>query len=51
MNKKNDKHEKGTAEPKQRRLTKEQLEAIRGGVSNSQPNPGTKPVFYTEPAT
>lgn len=32
-----------------KRLTKEQLEAIRGGLTTNLPDPTTQPVFYTEP--
>jgi len=31
------------------RLTKEQLEAIKGGVDTSLPSEATKPVMYTIP--
>lgn len=32
-----------------KRLTKEQLEAIRGGISTNLPDPSARPVFYTQP--
>lgn len=43
------KNETPTTDGKPQRLTKEQLESIRGGVSTSLPKPGGKPVFYTVP--
>lgn len=45
----NDKKKDVKTADRAKRLTKEQLEAIRGGISTSLPNPTIRPVFYTKP--
>lgn len=46
-----DNNSKNQLADRSKRLSKEQLDAIRGGVANNLPDPKSKPVFYTQPTT
>lgn len=46
-----DKDKKNQLADRSKRLSKEQLDAIRGGVTTNLPDPTSKPVFYTQPTT